>query len=103
MILGIVNSFGTLVTVTKGILYDFANIDYVYAMAIATATQIVLGYLIGARRLNDIQKRVNATLKVAIAACVGMAVLMCLGGQIHFPDFHRQPGDHCAWTADSGD
>ncbi|MFQ8842101.1 MAG: MATE family efflux transporter [Clostridium fessum] len=103
IILGIVNSFGTLVTVTKGYCTIFANIDYVYAMAIATATQIVLGYLIGARRLNDIQKRVNATLKVAIAACVGMAVLMCLGRQIHFPDFHRQPGDHCAWTADSGD
>lgn len=60
IILGIVNSFGTLVTVTKGYCTIFANIDYVYAMAIATATQIVLGYLIGARRLNDIQKRVNA-------------------------------------------
>ena len=71
MILGIVNSFCTLVTVTKGYCTIFANFDYVYAMAIATATQIVLGYLIGARRLNDIQKRVNATLKVAIAACVG--------------------------------
>ena len=52
IILGIVNSFGTLVTVTKGYCTIFANIDYVYAMAIATATQIVLGYLIGARRLG---------------------------------------------------
>lgn len=91
MILGIVNSFGTLVTVTKGYCTIFANIDYVYAMAIATATQIVLGYLIGARRLNDIQKRVNATLKVAIAACVGMAVLMCLGGKYIFLIFTDNP------------
>ena len=75
IILGIVNSFGTLVTVTKGYCTIFANIDYVYAMAIATATQIVLGYLIGARRLNDIQKRVNATLKVAIAA-LGRRILV---------------------------
>ena len=60
-------------------------------MAIATATQIVLGYLIGARRLNDIQKRVNATLKVAIAACVGMAVLMCLGGKYIFLIFTDNP------------
>ena len=57
IILGIVNSFGTLVTVTKGYCTIFANIDYVYAMAIATATQIVLGYLIGARRLNDADVR----------------------------------------------
>ena len=91
IILGIVNSFGTLVTVTKGYCTIFANIDYVYAMAIATATQIVLGYLIGARRLNDIQKRVNATLKVAIAACVGMAVLMCLGGKYIFLIFTDNP------------
>ena len=88
---GFVNSFGTLVTVTKGYCTIFANIDYVYAMAIATATQIVLGYLIGARRLNDIQKRVNATLKVAIAACVGMAVLMCLGGKYIFLIFTDNP------------
>lgn len=33
IILGIVNSFGTLVTVTKGYCTIFANIDYVYAMA----------------------------------------------------------------------
>ena len=52
---------------------------------------IVLGYLIGARRLNDIQKRVNATLKVAIAACVGMAVLMCLGGKYIFLIFTDNP------------
>lgn len=51
----------------------------------------MLGYLIGARRLNDIQKRVNATLKVAIAACVGMAVLMCLGGKYIFLIFTDNP------------
>lgn len=67
------------------------------------ATQIVLGYLIGARRLNDIQKRVNATLKVAIAACVGMAVLMCLGGKYIFLIFTDNPEIIGAWTADSGD
>ena len=89
IILGIVNSFGTLVTVTKGYCTIFANIDYVYAMAIATATQIVLGYLIGARRLNDAD--VRDIVKVAIAACVGMAVLMCLGGKYIFLIFTDNP------------
>ena len=83
-ILGIVNSFGTMVTVTKGYCSIFANLAYVYAMAIASATQIVLGYLIGAKKIDLIQKRVNATQKVALAACVGLAVLLFLGSNYIF-------------------
>ena len=90
-ILGIVNSFGTMVTVTKGYCSIFANLAYVYAMAIASATQIVLGYLIGAKKIDLIQKRVNATQKVALAACVGLAVLLFLGSNYIFPIFTDDP------------
>ena len=90
-ILGIVNSFGTMVTVTKGYCCIFANLAYVYAMAIASATQIVLGYLIGAKKIDLIQKRVNATQKVALAACVGLAVLLFLGSNYIFLIFTDDP------------
>lgn len=90
-ILGIVNSFGTMVTVTKGYCSIFANLAYVYAMAIASATQIVLGYLIGAQKIDLIQKRVNATMKVALAACVGMAALLFLGSNYIFLIFTDNP------------
>ena len=90
-ILGIVNSFGTMVTVTKGYCSIFANLAYVYAMAIASATQIVLGYLIGAKKIDLIQKRVNATQKVALAACVGLAVLLFLGSNYIFLIFTDDP------------
>ena len=90
-ILGIVNSFGTMVTVTKGYCSIFANLAYVYAMAIASATQIVLGYLIGAKKIDLIQKRVNATQKVALAACVGLAVLLFLGSNYIFLIFTDGP------------
>ena len=90
-ILGIVNSFGTMVTVTKGDCSIFANLAYVYAMAIASATQIVLGYLIGAKKIDLIQKRVNATQKVALAACVGLAVLLFLGSNYIFRIFTDDP------------
>lgn len=90
-ILGIVNSFGTMVTVTKGYCGIFANLAYVYAMAIASATQIVLGYLIGAKKIDLIQKRVNATQKVALAACVGLAVLLFLGSNYIFLIFTDDP------------
>ena len=90
-ILGIVNSFGTMVTVTKGYCSILANLAYVYAMAIASATQIVLGYLIGAKKIDLIQKRVNATQKVALAACVGLAVLLFLGSNYIFLIFTDDP------------
>ena len=90
-ILGIVNSFGMMVTVTKGYCGIFANLAYVYAMAIASATQIVLGYLIGAKKIDLIQKRVNATQKVALAACVGLAVLLFLGSNYIFLIFTDDP------------
>ena len=90
-ILGIVNSLGTMVTVTKGYCSIFANLAYVYAMAIASATQIVLGYLIGAKKIDLIQKRVNATQKVALAACVGLAVLLFLGSNYIFLIFTDDP------------
>lgn len=90
-ILGIVNSFGTMVTVTKGYCSIFANLAYVYAMAIASATQIVLGYLIGAKKIDLIQKRVNATQKVALGACVGFAVLLFLSSNYAFLIFTDDP------------
>ena len=90
-ILGIVNSFGTMVTVTKGYCSIFANLAYVYAMAIASATQIVLGYLIGAKKIDLIQKRVKATQKGALAACVGLAVLLFLGSNYIFLIFTDDP------------
>lgn len=90
-ILGVVNSFGTLVTVTKGYCSIFANLSYVYALAIASATQVVLGYLIGGKHLELIQKRVNATNRVALCACVGMATLLYLGSDYIFLMFTDNP------------
>lgn len=90
-ILGVVNSFGTLVTVTKGYCSIFANLSYVYAIAIASATQVVLGYLIGGKHIDLIQKRVNATAKVALCACVGMATILYLGSDYIFLMFTDDP------------
>ena len=89
--LGMVTAVATMVTVTKVYCSIFANLAYVYAMAIASATQIVLGYLIGAKKIDLIQKRVNATQKVALAACVGLAVLLFLGSNYIFLIFTDDP------------
>lgn len=78
-ILGIINVFGTTATVTKGYCSILANFDYIYAIAIAQATQIVVGYLLGSKRINELEKRVWSTLKIAMGCCVGLSVLLFLG------------------------
>lgn len=91
VILGIINSFGTLATITKGYCYILANVDYVYSLALATATQIILGYLIGARMIPQIEKRVNASAKAVVAISVGIATLLFLARDYVFLLFTDHP------------
>lgn len=90
-ILGIVNSFGTMVTVTKGYCSILANLSYVYVMALAQAMQIVLGYLIGSKMLKEIQVRVQSTQKTAVIVCVSMAVLLFAGSSWILQLFTKDP------------
>lgn len=90
-ILGFVNSFGTMVTVTKGYCSILANLSYVYVIALAQAMQIVLGYLIGAKMLKEIQVRVQNTQKTAIIVCAGMATLLFLGSSWILQLFTNDP------------
>ncbi|MFA9379235.1 MAG: MATE family efflux transporter [Lachnotalea sp.] len=90
-ILGIINSFGTVAIVTKGYSSILANFSYVYAIAIAQATQIVLGYLLGTNRINDLEKRVWSSLKVAVCCCVVLAILLYLGSNSIFKIFNPSP------------
>ena len=90
-ILSIVNRFGTAVIATKGYCSIFANISYIYAMAIGEATQVVLGYLIGAKRFELLKKRVYGTTVIAFFTCVGVSALICLGGSWVFYIFTDDP------------
>lgn len=45
-----------------------ANIAYVYSIAAAEATQIILGYMIGAGKLKEVCPRVWSTIRIALAA-----------------------------------
>ena len=90
-ILSVVNQFGTLVTATKGYCSIFANISYVYALAIGEATQVVLGYFIGSKRLDLVRKRVYMTTVIALITCVGVSTLLFLGGNWVFYIFTDDP------------
>lgn len=90
-ILGFVNIFGTMVTATKGYCSILANFDYIYAVAMSQAMQIVLGYLLGAGRISQIEKRVWNTVKIAWTVCISVAILLFLNSNIVFRMFTSQP------------
>lgn len=71
-ILSVINPYGAAVTATKGYCSLLANFAYVYAIAVSEAVQIVIGYLLGGGKVEEVEKKVWWTLKISIAVCVGM-------------------------------
>lgn len=67
LILRFINLMGTTVIATKVYASMLANVAYVYAIAVAQATQIILGYMLGGRKLNEVPGRVWSTIRIALA------------------------------------
>lgn len=65
-ILRFVNLMGTAVIATKVYGSMLANVAYVYSLAVAQATQILIGYLLGARKLEEVDRRVWSTIRIAL-------------------------------------
>ena len=65
-ILRFVNLMGTAVIATKVYGSMLANVAYVYSIAVAQATQILVGYLLGARKLDEVERRVWSTIRIAL-------------------------------------
>lgn len=81
-ILGFINTLGNVDVVTKGYCSILANFCYIYAVSIAQAAQISVGYLLGVKKLKALSKRVWNTLLTAFCCCVGLAVIMFLNSDI---------------------
>lgn len=81
-ILGFINTLGNIDVVTKGYCSILANFCYIYAVSIAQAAQISVGYLLGAKELKALSKRVWNTLLIAFCCCVGLAVIMFLNSDL---------------------
>lgn len=75
VILSFVNLFGTSVITTQGYCNIIANFSYLYSVAIAQATQIVVGYLYGEGNVKEIGKRIHATTIICFVVSVGLSVL----------------------------
>lgn len=86
-----INLFGTIVINTKVYCYILANIAYVYSIAIAQATQIITGYLMGVGNFDSVKKRVNSSVIISICVSVTLTVLMYLNSDLVFRMFTDNP------------
>lgn len=86
-----INIFGTAVIATKVYCSMLANIAYVYSIAIAEASQIVVGYLAGANQLDKINKRVKSTIVVSLCFSLSITFLIFLNSDRIIGIFTHDP------------
>ncbi len=77
-ILRFVNTFGVAVIASRGYCNMLANIAYVYSMAIAQATQILVGYLYGKNDYKSIGVRVRNSCLISLAVSVSITILLLI-------------------------
>ncbi len=77
-ILRFINVMGTAVIATKVYGSMLANVAYVYAIAVAQATQIIVGYMLGARKLDEVKCRVWSTVRIAlgVSECLTLVIFL---------------------------
>ena len=91
VIMTFVNMFGTYVITTKVYCSMFENVAYIYSIAIAQASQIVVSYLIGACRLKQANNRVWPTLWISMSISLTMTLVLYLNSDLLFGIFTHNP------------
>ncbi len=81
-ILSFVNTFGVQVIASRGYCNMLANVAYVYSMAIAQATQILVGYLYGKNDYKSIGLRVRNSCIVSLIVSVSITILILVNSDM---------------------
>lgn len=74
VIMRFVNMMGIVVITTKIYAYIIAMFSYIYTQALAMATQIIVGFLIGAGDLDAVEKRVWKTIRIAVTVSTTVTI-----------------------------
>lgn len=90
-ILRMINSFGKFVVTTKYFTQLFAYFSYLYAMAVSQASQIIIGHYIGAKQIDDADKRIKKTLIMSVIVSLFMSVTLYLLSSHLFGIFTDNP------------
>lgn len=91
VIMKFVNVFGLVVITTKVYAYIIAMFCYVYTQALAMATQIMVGYLMGAGDYDSVNKRVWKTIRMAVLISTTVTVLLYLNSDAVYGLFTDNP------------
>lgn len=76
MIQTLVNPFGTAVITAKTYCTMFAMVSYLYTNAISQASQVVVGYLMGARDTDYVKKQVQRTLFISVGVSLAVSITL---------------------------
>lgn len=91
IVLGVVNTIGTAVgtyvITTKVYLGMAANVAYIYSVAIAATMQVVVGYLVGAKRKDLVAKKVWTVQLVATVVSVSVSIILYFYSDLFFGMF----------------
>lgn len=91
VIMRFVNLLGIVVITTKVYAYIIANCSYIYSQALAMATQIMVGFLIGTGDLEAVSKRVWKTIKLAVVLSGGLTFILYLNSDAIYGIFTDDP------------
>lgn len=91
VIMRFVNLMGIVVITTKVYAYIIANCSYVYTQALAMATQIIVGFLIGMGDLDAVSKRVWKTIRMGILISGTVTFLLFLNSDAIYGIFTDNP------------
>ena len=91
IILKVVNIFGTSVIATRVYGNMLANVCYVYSLAIGQATQVVIGYLIGAGREDEVENRVWSVSVISLVVSLAVTILIYFNCDAVFGIFSKDP------------
>ena len=93
-ILRFINLMGTTVIATKVYASMLANVAYVYSIAVGQATQILIGYMLGARKLDEVTRRVWSTIRIALVISELLTLCIFLFSDPIYSIFTPDPAIH---------
>ncbi|MDD6467176.1 MAG: MATE family efflux transporter [Erysipelotrichaceae bacterium] len=91
VIMKVVNGFGTAVINTKIYVSIFATFSYVYANAISQAAQIIVGYLVGARKYEETHTQVMKTMIYSVVISILISTILYLSSDFVLSFFTNDP------------
>ena len=91
VIMSFINLFGTTTITVKVYSSMLAMVTYILTSAIAQATQVIIGHMLGARQVEETDKRVWKTLRISMLSSFVASLILLLFSDFFFSLFTSSP------------